>query len=186
MFCKSCTYDLAGAPEPRCPECGRAFDPANPRTYLRTLAWRRRRPWILAAAAILVLYAIAPRGYVKGVAVLNSGGTGTRFTQYRLAPPRWLWKVPYPHWTFEEPDPSAAASPDGNDMCNSRLERIHWFRVPEVVASVSIIDLTIKPGQARAALSTQVRRQCQGYTGVWMSNNDSTIPEYMLSEKDPW
>ena len=76
MFCKSCTYDLAGAPEPRCPECGRAFDPANPRTYLRTLAWRRRRPWILAAAAILVLYAIAPRGYVKGVAVLNSGGTG--------------------------------------------------------------------------------------------------------------
>ena len=28
-YCKGCGYCLRGLPEPRCPECGRAFDPAE-------------------------------------------------------------------------------------------------------------------------------------------------------------
>ena len=35
-FCLRCFYDLRGLPEPRCPECGRRFDPADPRTFSAT------------------------------------------------------------------------------------------------------------------------------------------------------
>ena len=33
MYCRECGYDLRGTPEPRCSECGRVFDPSDPRTY---------------------------------------------------------------------------------------------------------------------------------------------------------
>ena len=33
MFCLGCTYPLDGLEEHRCPECGRAFDPADPDTF---------------------------------------------------------------------------------------------------------------------------------------------------------
>jgi hypothetical protein len=31
--CLDCDYPLRGLPEPRCPECGRPFDPADPNSY---------------------------------------------------------------------------------------------------------------------------------------------------------
>ncbi len=31
--CLGCGYILDGLPEPRCPECGRGFDPADPHSY---------------------------------------------------------------------------------------------------------------------------------------------------------
>lgn len=33
MYCKSCQYDLRGQIEPRCPECGRRFDPRDSETW---------------------------------------------------------------------------------------------------------------------------------------------------------
>lgn len=33
-FCAKCRYPLRGLPEPRCPECGKAFDPSDPHTFL--------------------------------------------------------------------------------------------------------------------------------------------------------
>jgi hypothetical protein len=33
IFCLECGYPLDGLPEPRCPECGAAFDPNDPDTY---------------------------------------------------------------------------------------------------------------------------------------------------------
>ncbi len=36
MFCRTCKYDLKGATEDRCPECGHPFDPADPRSTLQT------------------------------------------------------------------------------------------------------------------------------------------------------
>jgi predicted amidophosphoribosyltransferase len=33
MFCIECGYPLDGLPEPRCPECGAAFDPADPDSF---------------------------------------------------------------------------------------------------------------------------------------------------------
>ena len=32
MHCLGCRYDLTGNVSNRCPECGRAFDPADPET----------------------------------------------------------------------------------------------------------------------------------------------------------
>jgi len=33
MFCLTCKYALIGLPEPRCPECGREFQPDDPTSY---------------------------------------------------------------------------------------------------------------------------------------------------------
>ena len=33
FFCLGCHYNLRGLKDPRCPECGRPFDPDNPETY---------------------------------------------------------------------------------------------------------------------------------------------------------
>jgi len=40
-YCRQCEYDLRGLREPRCPECGRRFDPEQPHTFLT----RPRRRW---------------------------------------------------------------------------------------------------------------------------------------------
>lgn len=39
--CIDCSYDLRALTEPRCPECGRAFDPDDPATYRTSMV---RRP----------------------------------------------------------------------------------------------------------------------------------------------
>jgi predicted amidophosphoribosyltransferase len=58
MRCLSCKYDLSKLTEHRCPECGRAFDPEDPRTFkpfvpfvLRFRLWLR----VLGVVAILIL-----------------------------------------------------------------------------------------------------------------------------------
>jgi len=40
-FCRGCGYALIGLESRLCPECGRGFDPANPRTFAK----RPPRPW---------------------------------------------------------------------------------------------------------------------------------------------
>ena len=59
--CQKCGYSLRGLTTPRCPECGKAFDPADSHTYTRTSPlppWNRSE-WILGcAAAILVGLAV--------------------------------------------------------------------------------------------------------------------------------
>jgi hypothetical protein len=40
--CWGCGYILNGLPEPRCPECGRRFDPNNPATYITRMESGRR------------------------------------------------------------------------------------------------------------------------------------------------
>jgi predicted amidophosphoribosyltransferase len=34
MFCKHCYADLTTTDQTRCPRCGRAFNPAEPKSYL--------------------------------------------------------------------------------------------------------------------------------------------------------
>lgn len=66
-FCRTCDYDLAASEGPVCPECGRAFSPADHRSFLthprRTWQgrWRRWR-WLLIP--LLLLAAAWPRGWV--------------------------------------------------------------------------------------------------------------------------
>jgi hypothetical protein len=65
--CKNCHYLLSNLPpvriggEHRCPECGRAFDPADPTTWTsEALIGRRRLRWVwLVALIALLLFFIA-------------------------------------------------------------------------------------------------------------------------------
>jgi hypothetical protein len=58
MYCRHCGYALVGLSQNRCPECGRPFDPSNPRTFLsrpkgwRVRQWLRRIAWGLLELAV--------------------------------------------------------------------------------------------------------------------------------------
>ena len=47
-FCRGCGYDLHGLDKLRCPECGRAFAPDDPRSYVRSRTVERRLPILIA------------------------------------------------------------------------------------------------------------------------------------------
>jgi hypothetical protein len=50
VYCLRCNYDLGGLPEPRCPECGRGFDPGDPATFRRVPRTRNE------ALVVIVIY----------------------------------------------------------------------------------------------------------------------------------
>ncbi|MFI5381385.1 MAG: hypothetical protein ACHRHE_18975 [Tepidisphaerales bacterium] len=61
IYCRNCGYDLRAQTAPhRCPECGRAFDPANLKTFLtrprRGAVWR----WAERSLLLLLLLAFLP------------------------------------------------------------------------------------------------------------------------------
>ena len=56
-FCRTCGYCLYGLTVNRCPECGKEFDPADPRTF-RTRP-RRLWPWRVAKWGIAVVLLLA-------------------------------------------------------------------------------------------------------------------------------
>lgn len=81
-FCARCGYSLRGLPEPRCPECGRPFDPSSRETFLTG-----RQRWLLgptarrllapptyrlhiacALASLMVLYGYSVPGLILPVA----------------------------------------------------------------------------------------------------------------------
>lgn len=58
MYCRSCYYDLRGQETARCPECGRAFDPDDPSSFLDRpgrahRAWTNLKEYRRPAAASL-------------------------------------------------------------------------------------------------------------------------------------
>jgi len=53
--CRGCGYSLVGLTEPRCPECGRRFDPAVPETYETRPPFLFWRYWLPAAAMTVTL-----------------------------------------------------------------------------------------------------------------------------------
>jgi hypothetical protein len=66
MFCRQCSYNLQAIPSARCPECGRAFDPADPASFLKAprtplRIWGRRIIFVLLVPTILIG---APLGWV--------------------------------------------------------------------------------------------------------------------------
>jgi hypothetical protein len=50
MYCWHCSYVLDWLSERRCPECGRSFDPDDPRTFRRTPKVKKR------ASLVLLMY----------------------------------------------------------------------------------------------------------------------------------
>ena len=54
IYCLGCRYPLGGLPEPRCPECGRPFDPDDPKTF-GTVGRTEEGPLVLQAFLALSL-----------------------------------------------------------------------------------------------------------------------------------
>jgi hypothetical protein len=100
-YCRRCGYALVGLTQPRCPECGHAFDPHDPRTVARRPdQWHRsrrnRRAGIvlgLLAAVLLSSYAWLYVGWRSErhaiAAVLKLGG---RAKISRLGP-TWVGRL---------------------------------------------------------------------------------------------
>jgi 4-amino-4-deoxy-L-arabinose transferase-like glycosyltransferase len=78
--CKRCGYDLQGLPEPRCPECGTVFDPAERERILARFHAPPPSPrywWVGVSVAVLVLL-----GVVGGLVAWRRGAQ---------LPPRAWW-----------------------------------------------------------------------------------------------
>ncbi len=60
--CLTCGYILDHLPEPRCPECGRAFDPSNPDTFETGPRWRPMRAPLAVCLALVSPCVIGPFG----------------------------------------------------------------------------------------------------------------------------
>ena len=53
VLCLACNYSLNALPVPRCPECGRAFDPRDPATFNAARPLNRPDRAVLAARRAL-------------------------------------------------------------------------------------------------------------------------------------
>ena len=58
MYCSACEYDLNGLKAGNCPECGRAFEPADPDSFLVTASRARRKRYYAVAGALAVMLGI--------------------------------------------------------------------------------------------------------------------------------
>src|ERR1051326_123797 len=82
MFCLGCGYVLDNLPEPRCPECGRAFDPQSPATFAmnrrrRFRNWRRAAIYLVPLPVVSVIYAVQFGRDAVGAIRICSGGPST-------------------------------------------------------------------------------------------------------------
>src|SRR5947209_8369451 len=59
IFCKTCGYALVGLESRACPECGRAFDPANGQTFAKEPPRRWVLRWGRRLAAVILLISLA-------------------------------------------------------------------------------------------------------------------------------
>lgn len=60
--CRRCGYDLQGLPEPRCPECGTPFDPAERERILARINTRPPQPryrWVAVIVVVVLAFAVA-------------------------------------------------------------------------------------------------------------------------------
>jgi hypothetical protein len=103
-YCLGCRYNLRGLTEPRCPECGRAFDPGDPRTW-STTAIRKRRLSVLIPIYVLPLALLAAfwiqfvltRGPRYGIRGLGSAVWATALSA--CGPILWV----LPDWCYRAP-----------------------------------------------------------------------------------
>ncbi len=80
MYCRTCGYILAGLSRNRCPECGRPFNPADPRTF-------RRKPLLSGPGLWVKRIALIIAAVVVGFLLLEAGVTGWYYRGWRAEQP---------------------------------------------------------------------------------------------------
>ena len=105
--CRKCGYALRGLTAFRCPECGRAFDPANARSFdTSPPGWRRKR-WIkravVTAGLIAALFAVFPRGIMESSITFTCADCRNvqRVRRWEPRPPNWI-PFRYPGLTWRD------------------------------------------------------------------------------------
>lgn len=116
-FCLKCDYPLApvdGDTIGLCPECGRAFDLKDPRSFSPAPGHVRRWRWLrrgaVAMCLIALAIALAPRGYVVCTLTLTSPtGLNRTIERTELIAPGWLGGITYFGWTGDRDTSTGAA-----------------------------------------------------------------------------
>ncbi|MCH7591672.1 MAG: hypothetical protein IH989_02675 [Planctomycetes bacterium] len=124
--CLSCGYLLRGLPEPVCPECARAFDPADPSTFDADPRKHRRRRLLIRIAAGLAIAALAAGLFPRGILKADVKFTCSRcnrlvtVTRWQLNPPSWI-SFPYPGINSRE-DSDAGIDTPTKRSCDHRYK----------------------------------------------------------------
>ena len=95
-FCRRCGYELRGLPTPRCPECGRAFDPANPPARsgpVRPTGTRHRFRRRMVVGVILVVGSLAVA--VSGIFTWSPLNCTQEEVDIRTGRLRYTWYLLY-------------------------------------------------------------------------------------------
>jgi len=132
-FCRGCDYDLSATPPGPCPECGRQFDPADPRSTVPRprRSWHARaRRWGPLLAFILLLAALWPGGALLMTVTWVDPASTTTIAGRALVigRPWWLggwW--PAIGWSFED---GPAPSPRNNGEVEQFAIAIHQCDAP--------------------------------------------------------
>ena len=89
VYCRNCQYDLRSISTLSCPECGRAFDPEDPDTYLPRLKQRSR--WWYLFVISLSLVGVGGGGLLLGIALFPQSNLLGGFCIFA---PAWWVGVP--------------------------------------------------------------------------------------------
>lgn len=108
MYCRGCFYDLRGQDTPRCPECGREYDPDDPCSFLeKPNRWHRVRlafdrcrgpAAILLTAAWLILMVLGPPRFHSGVRPAYNTGSSRSRLNLTMIMAQWII------WQQDDPD----------------------------------------------------------------------------------
>ncbi len=99
--CLTCGYLLRDLPAPTCPECGREFDPNDPKSYDAEPLQSRRRKWVrrgvVVAGIVVLLIAFAPRKIMRSSITFTCAQcqTANTLSRFEPRPPDWIG-VRYP------------------------------------------------------------------------------------------
>lgn len=184
--CRSCGYRLRDLPDPVCPECGRGFDPADPKTYIADPERRRRRRWVgrlsVVAAVIILALVFFPRRVLTASISFTCVSCGEKTTTRRWepVPPSWI-SLRYPgfHWTTRSAIPSATPVRAGA-VCTKHTNSVNVraeFHVGSVTGSGTGDVVTINGQRATPATAVAVLKALSSRSnrGITISSGTVTV-----------
>lgn len=134
MFCKRCRYNLSQLESRACPECGRAFDPANARTFRKNAGWPKwtrhlRNVFLFGLVAMLIAMGVLEWRYQQEIATTEKlhaiGGRAAWMIEWSNEH-EWSSGVPFLHQRLQHIE--AARLPWGDGLLPERIEAATRFR----------------------------------------------------------